>query len=236
MQRATRPAGYADLHVHTCFSDGRHTPREVIDRARGLPWLDVIAITDHDEIRGAEEAFEYSAMAGGPEVIVGEEVSSRDGHILALFINELVPPGLPAGETVEAIHEQGGMAIAAHPFWRHNPAAGFSYGVGGLARELPFDGIEVLNGGFTPSMIVANRRAARLAAGSGLAQTGGSDAHVRDAVGWARTAFEGSSAAELRYALLQAATQPSSGPIAVGALTGYAIWSLGRLRAVEAAS
>jgi predicted metal-dependent phosphoesterase TrpH len=236
MQRATERFGYADLHIHTCFSDGRDTPRQVIDRARRLDWLDVIAITDHDEVRGAEDALEYSAMAGGPEVIVGEEVTSRDGHILALFITELVPPGMAAAETVAAIHEQGGMAIAAHPFWRNAPGAVTSYGVGQLARELPFDGIEVLNGGFTPSMVLANRQAQRLAAGHKAAQTGGSDAHVREAIGWARTVFAGSSAAELRWSLLEGRTSAHVGPIGMTAITRYAAWSMGKLRAVPAAS
>ncbi|HEX6548128.1 MAG TPA: CehA/McbA family metallohydrolase [Candidatus Dormibacteraeota bacterium] len=232
MQRNTDSSGFADLHVHTDFSDGRDTPAQVIEHARRLEWLDVIAITDHDEIRGAEEALERAANLDRPEVIVGEEVSSLEGHILALFITRLVPRGLPAAETIAAIHEQGGIAIAAHPFWRSAPRAGFRYSVGELATKLPFDGVEVINGGFTPSMLVANQRAGSLPRGQRIAATGGSDAHVREAIGWARTGFPGSSAADLRWSLVEGTTSASSGPIALTGIARYASWGLGRRRPV----
>ena len=108
--------GTADLHVHTHHSDGQDSPTEVVQWATRLG-LDVIAITDHDVIDGALIA---SALArreeSGPEVVVGEEVSSRDGHILGLYLTRLVRPGMSAEETIAAIHEQGGVAVAAHPY------------------------------------------------------------------------------------------------------------------------
>lgn len=226
--------GTADLHAHTRHSDGADSPKEVLQWA-ARAGLDVLAITDHDTISGAEIAAELAGESGtGPDVIVGEEVSSADGHILALFICDLVPPGMPAAETVAAIHEQGGLAIAAHPFWRAEPRRPYRYGVGSLIETVDFDAVEVLNGGFTPSMISANNRAA--AAAGSRTRVGGSDAHVKHALGWAHTRFCGRSAAELRAALSAGQVAPGRSRIDPVGLRRYATWSLGRLRAQGAAS
>ena len=224
--------GCADLHVHTDFSDGADSPRDVLQRARQTE-LDVIAITDHDSIDGAIIAWELATHSRiGPEVIVGEEVSSRDGHILALFIRRLVPPGLSARETVAAIQEQGGIAIAAHPYWRHesNGGRGWVYSVGDEIASVPFDAVEVMNGGFTPSMIKANARAARTARDLAMTEVGGSDAHVSHAVGWAYTRFPGSSARDLGDAIMRGQTQAARTRPGLDGIGRYAIWSLGRMR------
>src|SRR5215831_14999832 len=104
----------ADLHMHTTCSDGRATPEQLaVHLARGP--LAVAAVTDHDTIEGALRVEE--ALAGaGPEIVVGSEVSSADGHVLALFIDRDVPAGHSAEWTIAAIHDQGGLAIAAHPY------------------------------------------------------------------------------------------------------------------------
>src|SRR5919109_1093988 len=109
------PYGRADTHIHTCYSDGRGTVEEVLEWASRKAALDVIAVTDHNTVAGALEAA-LLAPDYGLEVIVGEEVTSREGHILGLFLKERVPPGLSGLETVAAIHDQGGLAVAAHPF------------------------------------------------------------------------------------------------------------------------
>src|SRR2546430_13305684 len=110
--------GRADLHMHTTFSDGWPEPHQLVDHARSAG-LDVIAVTDHDTIEGALRAADFAASRpDAPHVIVGEEVSSRHGHILGLFLERRVRPGMSAAATVDAIHDQDGIAIAAHPFWR----------------------------------------------------------------------------------------------------------------------
>lgn len=90
-------------------------PRTLVKRAAGR--LDVLAITDHDEIRGALVARHFARARPelGVEVVVGEEISTQNGHLLGLFLEELVPPGLPALTTIERIHAQGGLAVVAHP-------------------------------------------------------------------------------------------------------------------------
>src|SRR5690242_4156882 len=119
MRHSHRPratlSGLADVHIHTSYSDGQPSVRDVLAYASNCTSLDVIAITDHDTIEGALEAA-ILAPTYRIQVIVGEEITSRQGHILGLFLRERVPPALSAEETVDAIHAQGGLAIAAHPF------------------------------------------------------------------------------------------------------------------------
>ena len=225
------PAGIADLHVHTDHSDGQDTVSEVLAWAAYIG-VDVIAITDHDTIEGAVIARELARARSGPEVIVGEEVSSREGHILALFIHHRVEADMSAQETIRAIHAQGGLAIAAHPFWRADSVdhKGRGYGVADRIAELPFDAVEVLNGGFTPSMIGANRRAGRVSETLGRTRVGGSDAHVKHAIGWAHTRFRGTSAHDLRLSIMAGRTSTGRSPLHLTGVRRYATWSLTRLR------
>src|SRR5208282_6604784 len=94
-----------------------HSPRLVVKSASraGLP---IIAVTDHDTMEGAFRAHEYSCRRPdlGVQVILGEEVSTLNGHVLGLFLTKFIPPRLCAKRTVELIHQQGGLAVLAHPF------------------------------------------------------------------------------------------------------------------------
>ena len=119
MQAASSPRthAYADLHCHTSASfDSLASPASVVRAAiaRGLTHL---AITDHERISGALEAREQ-ALAQDPgetglTVIVGEEIRSRDGDLVAVFLTESIPPGLSGAETIAAVREQGGL-VGAH--------------------------------------------------------------------------------------------------------------------------
>src|SRR5207244_13484283 len=104
--------GSADLHMHTTASDGWPTPHELVDYARATA-LDVIAVTDHDTIEGALRAAEHAAGRSKLQVVIGEEVSSRDGHIVARFMERGHRPGMPAPATVRASPGQRGRAVAA---------------------------------------------------------------------------------------------------------------------------
>lgn len=182
--------GRADIHIHTTMSDGQGTPLEVA-RVLARSGLSVAAVTDHDTVAGALRVRE--ALAGrGPEVIVGTEVTTADGHVLALFVDRDLPRGLSARDTVALVHDRGGLAIAAHPFFP-------IHSVGDLAVRLPFDAVEVANG--TPLGELANRRAARRLGPAAPAVTGGSDAHRLAAIGHVRTHFPGHTAADFRLAI-----------------------------------
>ena len=225
------PRGRADLHMHTNFSDGWPTPFDLVAHAR-LTGLDVIAVTDHDTIEGALRACDHAAGRSKLQVIVGEEVSSRNGHIVGLFLERRVRPGMSAAATVHAIHEQGGLAIAVHPFWRTQRRArgGAVHGVGWLAAELPFDAIEVENA--TPGFYVFNHLARRLSMGLGCAEVGGSDAHILDAVGRAFTEFPGRTPKALRAALEAGTTSAGRRRYKAVGLMRYAAWGLNHERYV----
>lgn len=228
-EAAGRLRGRADLHAHTYYSDGSDGPAALVEEARRRR-LDVLAVTDHDTIDGALRAAELVGRPGrgeGPEVIVGEEVSSRDGHILGLFLTHRVAPHQPAAATVEAIHAQGGLAIAAHPFW-HAEGYRRRQGVGGLIGSVAFDAVEVRNGGVTPSMVQANHRASVAAAALELVPVGGSDAHVKEALGLAATAFSGRTAADLGASLLHGLVAPLGRPPDPRALFSYLSWAIER--------
>jgi predicted metal-dependent phosphoesterase TrpH len=216
-------AGRADVHIHTRHSDGQPTVREVLEYVARHTQLDVIAITDHDTIEGALEAAAL-APSFGREVIVGEEITSLEGHILGLFLQERIRPGLSAVGTVAAIHEQGGLAIAAHPFIRahsRSPEVGRArMGVGAALRRVPFDGVEVINS--FPLLAWANMRARRCNARYGrAAEVGGSDAHVVEAIGKGYTSFAGSTAADFAAAIRAGSTSAHAVPYGPRVISAY---------------
>ena len=123
-RRARVPSGRADLHVHSTWSDGTQSPEAIVRAAAGA--VDVLALTDHDEIRGAfaARAFARANPELGVDVVVGEEITTRNGHLLGLFLEERVPPGLLVSRTIELIHAQGGVAVVPHPFHPINSRPG----------------------------------------------------------------------------------------------------------------
>lgn len=203
--------GTADIHVHTIFSDGLMSPEALVEYVLTETKLDVIAVTDHDTIAGARVAqayVEYFQDRIRPlEVIVGTEVTSADGDILALFVEEDIPAGKTATETVDLIHEQNGLAIAAHPF-SHSPLLlridGMK-GVGKLITSVPFDGVEVRNG--TPTELFSNQITMwHNRRGNKRSETGGSDGHYLPTVGKSHTRFHGNTAQDLRDSILNGNT------------------------------
>jgi predicted metal-dependent phosphoesterase TrpH len=227
--------GRADLHLHTTASDGWPTPAQLVDHAARGAGLNVIAVTDHDTIEGALRAADHAARrARKLHLIVGEEVSSLDGHIVGLFLEHRVSPGMSAAATVHAIHDQGGLAIAAHPFWRtqRQTRGGTAHGVGWLAADLDFDAIEVENA--TPGFFVFNQLAHRLNLGLGASEVGCSDAHIVDAVGRAFTEFPGSTAEALRRAIESGNTRARRRRYQAVGLMRYAAWGLNHQRYIAA--
>lgn len=226
-----RGRGAADLHLHTNFSDGWPEPVTLVDYVLQRTPLDVIAVTDHDTIEGALRAREHAARHSGLDVIVGEEVSSRDGHIVGLFLERRVRPGLSAAATIHAIHDQGGVAFAAHPFWRtarQVNGRGVVHGVGWLAGELEFDAVEVENS--TPGFYLFNQMAHRLVEATGVPELGNSDAHILDAIGRAYTTFPGATALDLRDAIATRETRAERRRYRAVGLVRYAAWGFNHTR------
>lgn len=107
--------GIVYVHIHSIYSgDATTTVRAILKQAADVG-LNVIAITDHDEVRGSLEAQDL-APKYGIKVVPGAEVSTKEGHLVALFIRTLPPAGMSLIDTLLYIGKQGGVAIAPHPF------------------------------------------------------------------------------------------------------------------------
>lgn len=192
----------ADIHVHTKYSGFAEyslarfpdsiAEADMVVKAAINKGIDVLCITDHNSIAGALKAQKYAAGLSGIEVVIGEEVSTTEGEMIGLFLQERIDPGLCAEETVERIHDQGGIAIAPHPFSPHCPC------LGRKVQYLDLDGIEVFNSIHRDPY--SNRLAKSVT--DGKASVGGSDAHSVEMVGNAYTTFSGSSADDLRTSIL----------------------------------
>ncbi|MCH8815408.1 MAG: hypothetical protein IH957_10005, partial [Chloroflexi bacterium] len=108
--------GSADLHIHTALGDGMAEIPEILAYVEDQTDLSVIAITEHDELRTAELAREAWSQGNHRfEIVLGEEVTTLEGHVLALFIEEPIVGLRPLEPTLEAIHKRGGLAIIPHP-------------------------------------------------------------------------------------------------------------------------
>jgi hypothetical protein len=165
--------------------------------------MDVLCITDHNSIGGALVAERYAKKFGDIEVVKGEEISTADGEVIGLWINEEIPPWLSVEETIDRIRGQGGITIAPHPFSFHVP------GLGDRVFELDLDGIETLNGGHIDhysnpmASAVADRFPGK------WARIGSSDSHSLQTFGYSWTEFEGYGAEGLRKAILNKTTVPA---------------------------
>ena len=199
--------GRADLHVHTLASDGVAPVGEMIEAAVGRG-LDVVAITDHERVDAAIAGRAMARERGLPiEVVVGEEITTRGGHLLALWIEEPIRPLQSLRESIAQVHEQGGVAIPAHPLVPYPLCASASALRRLLAAGDPLvrpDALEVFNP--TTAGRPWHARVVRFARDHGLAGVGNSDAHLPAQVAQGWTTFPGSSADDLRAALAAGAT------------------------------
>ena len=201
--------GSADLHIHTRHGDGMATVPALLEHVESRGGLDVIAITEHDTLRPADEARELHARRSYSfDLICGEEVTTLDGHLLALCIDEPVPSFRRIEETLVAVHRQGGLAIVPHPLsWlTRSVTARVIDRVAAIANDgVYFDAIEEYNA--SPAGRVTSARARRLNRERfRLAAVGCSDAHFLESVGAATTSFDGTTAADLRRAIETGAT------------------------------
>ncbi|HTI13036.1 MAG TPA: PHP-associated domain-containing protein [Dictyobacter sp.] len=200
----------ADVHMHSTYSDGCGTIEEILTHVQHHTDLDVIAITDHDKIEGSLRARDLWAQGNYRfDFIVGEEVSTQDGHLLGLFLEKRIPKGLSLERSIDLIHEQGGLAIIAHPlhkFFRHSCQKKAMDRIQ-AATDIWFDGVETWNASFCG--IYANY----IAMGANrelyhLPELGNSDAHTLSGIGSGLTWFTGQSAQDLRQCITSGQTAP----------------------------
>jgi len=169
-----------DLHSHTIYSkhwfwgyDALNTPREMV-KAAIKKGLDGLAITDHNTIKGGLIAKKIAKRYKNFTIIIGSEIKTLSGELIALGIEENIPKKLTLEETIERIHDLGGISIAPHPFGAYF----FRRCLG--EKAIKTDAIEVFNASITNG---ANQKALDLAKKFRLPKTASSDAHWTKNVG-----------------------------------------------------
>jgi predicted metal-dependent phosphoesterase TrpH len=175
---------FVDLHCHTSASfDCLASPDSQVQAAinRGLTHL---AITDHDRIEGALRA--RDAAPAGLTVIVGEEVRTADGDLVALFLERAVAPGRPARETIEEVRAQGGLVGIPHPFDKYRGSMLKDPRLEAIGTRV--DWVEAHNARVVGGS--GNEKAAAFARELGLPGVAVSDAHSTVEVGVAYTAVD----------------------------------------------
>lgn len=202
--------GKADLHMHSTYSDGIGTIEEIFDHVQNKTDLDVIAITDHDAIEGSLRARDlWSKGSYHFDFVVGEEVSTNEGHLLGLFIEKRIPSGLSVERSIDLIHEQGGLAVIAHPLhklFRHSCQREVMDRIH-ASKDVWLDGIETWNASFCG--IYANQVAMRVNRDVyGLPELGNSDAHTLNSIGTGMTWFEGKTAQDIRTSIENGLSAP----------------------------
>jgi predicted metal-dependent phosphoesterase TrpH len=167
-----------DLHVHTVGSPDAHTVREDLPTIIKIRGLDGVAVTEHDN-------FDPPKIPN-TLILPGVEVSTREGHVVALGVKENIPPALSADETIQRIHDQGGVAIVAHP---HDPV---SVCVKIARLKVRPDAVETMNADAL-SFYFCNWLARRDAVRYNLPQVGCSDSHIPETIGDAYTVIDSAS-------------------------------------------
>ncbi|MGD0861820.1 MAG: PHP-associated domain-containing protein [Candidatus Limnocylindrales bacterium] len=203
--------GKADIHIHSVASDGTAAAAQILNHAERHTDLDVIAIADHERVEAAFECQRLAIERGSRvHVVVAEEVTTRSGHVLGVFLQARLRRNQRLETTIAEIHEQGGLAIVPHPF------SAFTLGLrkSAIMRVhlstdplVYWDALE----GFNPSTAGRYGRAAtaRIAAELGLPLVGNSDAHTVDTIGDGYTLFPGRTAEDYRRAVLAGSTSGS---------------------------
>jgi len=165
-----------DMHTHCEASPDSRTPIAEQARAVRAARIDVICATDHNTIDGGLRLRE---LADGFRVVIGEEISSRDGEIIGLFLDRAVPRDLSGEETIALIHDQGGLAVVPHPFSINRRYHMRRPALDRLRSQI--DALEIFNA--REAIFLNNRAAAAYAKAHDIIGTAGSDAHRAAEIG-----------------------------------------------------
>lgn len=208
---------HLEFHAHTIFSkDSLATPEKIIETCH-KKGIDRIVITDHNTIEGALRAKDLD-----PElVIVGEEIMTREGELLAAFVEEEIPPGLPSQEAIKLLKAQNAFISVSHPFdlWREGHWESID-----LERILQgIDAIEIFNARcMLPKF---NRYAKYFALENNLRGTVGSDAHTAFEIGKATMILpEFDDSDSLRHSLVCVRYKTSLSAPWIHFTSRYAVW------------
>lgn len=199
--------GKADLHIHTSLGDGLASVEQIFDFVENYTDLDVIAITDHDDARGALQALDLIERKKYRfKVIPGNEITTRNGHLLALFVTQEFPMLRSLEWTMQAVYEAGGMVIAPHPLSWLTTSIREKQLLAAHEGKFPFHGIETFNPSYAGR--VAHDRVKELNRTIlKLPEFGGSDAHALSMIGKGFTLFPGNTIEQLLQAIKDNTTQ-----------------------------
>jgi len=171
-----------DTHIHSTYSpDSSSAVVDIVKYSRKIG-LDAVAIADHDTMKGSKEALNRFKGLKDFVIIPAMEISTNKGHIVALGIKDEISPGLDPDETVDLIRDQGGIAVAAHPFVRYRE------GIFSRISSLDVDAFETLNSRYIFGY--SNWKARKMAEENNIPQLGASDAHFLKAIGSCVTQLE----------------------------------------------
>jgi hypothetical protein len=218
---------FADFHIHTRFSRDSILSEEKFVRTAIARGLTHVAVTNHNNVEGAIAVRDKVRELGLEDrltVILGEEVSTADGEIVALFITRTIPRGLSADETADAIHEQGGLVSIPHPFDPFRASHIREVPLTRLAEAGKIDAVEVYNSRVTFQR--HNVAAAEFAARHGIPGIAASDSHSSFEVAMSCNVLPPfSTAAELKAALPENEWHASRSTVLIHLTTRYAVLS-----------
>ncbi len=199
----------ADYHLHTSVGDGVMTPEEIVDYSENSTDLKVIAITDHDKVKGGFIAQEHADRKQYKiEVIAGEEVSTLRGHLIGLFMKRRVRRYTCLVDTIKDIHGQGGICIVPHPLsWLTTSIGKLAFKKVFESKEddVYFDAVELLNPAIAGRVTGDKALKMNLALWR-LPVAGGSDSHSIPGIGSAYTWFRGNTAEDFRKSIVEGST------------------------------
>jgi len=201
------------IHLHTNYSYDSDISLATLADFVQREGIGCVAVTDHDTIVGARR-FRHETDA---KVVVGEEVSTRDGHLIGLFLEEPIAPGMSASDTAIAIREQGGIVLLPHPF-----VEAFSCGLGKIADGMVdlIDAVEVNNA--QNFLRRPDRKAERFADRHGLIPYVGADSHMQTSIAPCyQTMPDFNSPHSFLDSLRRAELTRGRHPLAYFAATGY---------------
>jgi hypothetical protein len=206
-----------EFHCHTIYSKDSLLPPEALVETCRRTGIQRVVVTDHNTTAGARRAQEIDPG----RVIIGEEIMTLQGELLAAFMTEEIPPGLPAVETIEILRRQGAFISVSHPFDRHRSG---HWELDELMKIAPLvDAIETFNARcMLPGF---NTEAAEFAQQHGLRGTAGSDAHTAFELGRASMLLpEFHDTESLRQAMAQVEFEVRLSSPLVHFTSRYAVW------------
>jgi predicted metal-dependent phosphoesterase TrpH len=206
-----------EFHCHTIFSKDSLTKPEALVSACQRKGIDRVVVTDHNSIAGAQAAYAIDPQ----RVIVGEEIMTTRGEILAAFVKEQIPAKLSPQETIERLRRQGAFISVSHPFDQTRQGRWALEDLSAIAALV--DAIEIFNSRCLTEN--ENRRAQEFARQHNLAGTAGSDAHTLFELGRATLLLpEFDSAEGLRQVIRQAKIEARLSSPLVHLNSRWSVW------------